>query len=375
MSSVSNYLQQPGNITGKPTMRDYQHAARLYVDNAYAKSPKLGFLYYVVFNLNTEAIIEQKWRGTKGADVVGILVKKIDLPKFNITTETLNQYNRKTVVQSKLNYTPISIDFHDDNSDITTQLWTNYYRHYYADGNQSPAAFGDTKYGVDDNSYGRYNRGLLNGGKLDPFIKSIDIYVLHKPSFTHYKIINPKVTDWSHDSLSQAEGAKILQNRMTLAYENVIYGSGLINGDEQASEFIDLFYDATVSPYQFSSDPSNQQGPYPAFNFGPTSPYVSGGAAQSNNQILGIAGILAKDYLNKKGLGKLGPVGYNIAGGVLGAVKGSPAGKYSSPPPAENQPGIFNGPGGIGINIFKGINTSVDGKIRANPAAIIFPRR
>jgi hypothetical protein len=368
MSLVSNYLQPPGNIAGKPVLRDYQHAARLYIDNQHAKSPKLGFLYYVVFNLNSSAIIDQRWKGTGGADIVGILVKKIDLPKFNVTTETLNQYNRKTVVQSKLNYTPISIDFHDDNSDITTNLWTNYYRHYYADGN-NPNEFGDTKFGEIDNAYGRFNRGIS-----DPFITSVDIYVLHKPNFTHYRIINPKITEWAHDSLNQSDGTKILQNKMTLAYESVIYGSGIINQDEQASEFVNLFYDATLSPYQFSSNP-NGEGPYPPLNYGPTSPYVSRGTRQSNNQLLGIAGILSKNYLNKKGLGKLGPVGYNIAGGVLGAVTGSPAGKYASPPSTENQTGIFNGPGGTGINIFKGVNTSVDGKIRANPAAIIFPRR
>ena len=46
----------------------------------------------------------------------------------------------------------------------------------------------------------------------------------------------------------------------------------------------------------------------------------------------------------------------------------------TSLPPTQNQPGIFNLPGGVGINIFKGINTTVDGKIRANPAAIILPK-
>jgi hypothetical protein len=102
---------------------------------------------------------------------------------------------------------------------------------------------------------------------------------------------------------------------------------------------------------------------------------VVGGQYKSQNPLLNIGEILAKNLINRKGLGKLGPVGYAVASGVLGQTLGSGAGKYSSAPPPQNQPGIFNLPGGVGINIFKGINTSVDGKIRANPAAIILPPR
>jgi len=65
-------------------------------------------------------------------------------------------------------------------------------------------------------------------------------------------------------------------------------------------------------------------------------------------------------------------VAYNIAGSVMGQL-GSGPGKYASPPSTENQLGVFTLPGGVGINIFKGFNTTVDGSIRANPAAILFP--
>ena len=109
-NAFTNYLSS----TGYANLRDYQHASRLYVDKNYAYSPKLGFLYYVVFNINPDAIIDQQWRNT-GAMDVGLLVKKVDLPKFTIATETLNQYNRKTVVPTKLTYTPVGVEFHDDN--------------------------------------------------------------------------------------------------------------------------------------------------------------------------------------------------------------------------------------------------------------------
>jgi hypothetical protein len=369
-TAFNNYLSGTGNVF----LRDYQHANRLYVTDTYAKSPKVGFLYYVVFKINESAVIDQGWIGSKGSRDVGLLAKRVDLPKFNITAETLNQYNRKTVVQTKLTYSPISIDLHDDNSDITHKFWVNYYKHYYADGNYGDSSSGktyngsgaggftDTKYGNKDYTYGLYDNGATS-----PFITSIDIYVLHNRKFTQYTLVNPKLTEWSHDSVDQAEGAKILKNRFTVAYENVIYNEGAIVPGSAPEAWTSVYYDNTKSPYGVAG---NSRNPYDL-----SSGKLVGGNYKNPNPLLDLAMILAKNYVNKNGVGKLGPVGYNIAGGVLGALGKNPAGKFSSPnSQSTNQPGILNLPGGVGINIFKGINTSVDGKIRANPAAIIFPK-
>ena len=92
-------------------LRDYQHANRLYVQNNYDRSPKVGFLYFVNFNVNKDIIskLDPSYIA-RGLNDVGFLAKKVDLPKFKISTETLNQYNRKTVVQTKIQYNDINID-------------------------------------------------------------------------------------------------------------------------------------------------------------------------------------------------------------------------------------------------------------------------
>lgn len=368
-TSFNNYLSG----TGSTILRDYQHANRLYVTDTYAKSPKVGFLYYVVFKINENAVIDQSWIGSKSSRDLGLLAKRVDLPKFNITTETLNQYNRKSVVQTKLSYAPISIDLHDDNSDITHKFWVNYYKHYFADGNYGDTSvnatynnsgaggFADTKYGTKDFTYGVYDHGMT-----DPFITAIDIYVLHNRKFTQYTLVNPKVTEWAHDSVDQAEGGKVLRNKLNIAYESVVYKEGQIVPGSAPEAWTSVYYDNTPSANSVAGNPLN---PYDL-----SSGKLVGGSYKSPNPLLDVGMILAKNYLNKNGLGKAGAVGYNIARGVLGAVGGEPSGKYSSPVSTQNQPGILNLPGGVGINIFKGLNTSVDGKVRANPAAIIFPK-
>lgn len=386
-NSFNNFLSKTDGFT---IMRDYQHASRLYVDSGYARTPKFGFLYFIQININPDAIIDKQWLEQNGTKEVGLLAKKADLPKFTIATETLNQYNRKTVVQTKLSYSPISIELHDDNSNITHNLWLNYYKHYYADsnygdggaskitGNEVPESFRDTKYGPVDYTYGRYSRDVQV-----EFIKSIDLYVLHQKNFTQYTLVNPKITEWTHDSVAQSDNAKVLQNRMQISYENVIYKSGQIVPGQKPENWVPVYYDNTPSPYGIAGNPINNANTQlrrdGSTNFdikGPNRVFGKvGGNYKPNNPLLDIAGIVAKNYINKNGLGKAGAVGYNIAGGVLGALGGSSAGKYADAPPTQDQPGILNLPGGVGINIFKGLNTSVDGKIRANPAAILFPPR
>jgi hypothetical protein len=373
-NAFNNFLSASGNTV----LRDYQHASRLYVDDNYGYSPKLGFLYYVVFNLNPAAISDERWKNTGSLDV-GVLVKKIDLPRFGVTTETVNQYNRKTVVQTKLNYTPVSAEFHDDNLDIVNKLWTNYYKHHFADStygksrNEVPTSFYDTKYGETDFQYGIYDNGVKT-----PFITSIDIYSLHQQNFTQITLINPKITEWAHDSLNQAEGSKVMQNKMTIAYENVLYDYGQIIAETDPPGFTSVYYDKTPSPLSIAGNPLNSSS-YVKRETGFDKPGAQrvfgrvGGSNSSSNPLLNIVGILAKNYVNTNGITRTKAGAYNIANGALGALSKTAPGKYYTPPPAEDQPGIFTLPGGVGINIFKAINTGVDGKIRANPAAIIFP--
>lgn len=375
---------------GKTILRDYRHASRLYVDNNYKLAPKTGFIYFVGININPEAITNQTWESKD----VGLLAKKVDLPKFKISTETLNQYNRKTVVQTKLNYDPVTIEFHDDNSNVTNNLWINYFRYYYKDtsyggGSSSKSVrdervsqFSDSKFSLDDNLYGRYEFNQ----QLRPFLSSIDIFVLYRKQFTQITLINPKITEWSHDNLNQAEGAKIMQNRMSLSYETVFYSSGRIE-ENQPEGWRPVYYDRENSPYSVygesnkNFDTITQPSQYSTItaegdkNFDKLRASRQYGkiGGQSASQIEYLLKLLAKNYVNSKGLDRVRGPGYNIASSALSAVTSSGAGKFSDPP-NTNQPGIINLPGGVGINIFKGLNTSVDGKIRANPAAIIFPK-
>jgi len=250
--------------------KTYDHATKLYINDKLARAPKVGFLYYVSFKVK---------QNVNSIDEVGLLVKKIDLPKFKIATDTINQYNRKTNIQTKITYEPISIEFHDDNSDITNGLWKAYYQYYYADTN---ANFSDNKFGE---GYVQY--GLANG-QTTPLFDSVDIYSLHQGNFTKFTLINPLVTQWDHDSLDQSDGLKTLKSKMVLNYEKVIYNSGVIADDDQASAFEQTYYDnqpgskGMYDPQGIgatASSNSTKPGAVQFFNSGPSQSQINKVAA------------------------------------------------------------------------------------------------
>jgi len=340
-----------GIFDSSADLKDYQHASRLYVDNTYARAPKTGFLYFVSFDINSAAISNSKWKNS-GLSDIGLLVKRVDMPKFGIETETINQYNRKTVVQTKIKYNPITIDFHDDNSNITLGLWKNYYNYYYADG-KTASTYTDTKYGTTDYAY-----GLNNNQNSGAFFNKIHLYVMSQGKFTKITLINPMVTEWAHDGLDQADATKILSNKMTVAYEAVKYEQGVISKNSEAREFTALYYDNSPSPLRVAGNGS-------LFGVGGA---LSGAAdvfgSLSDGDYLGAVlqgADLAKSVsqLSKDGLAQ---EGYSILKGVLGDISKT-----------GNQPGstgydiktAINSGIGVGVKLFQ--NSSVSGQTTGKP--------
>jgi len=248
-NAFTNFLGQA--LTTTTQVKDYSHASRLYVDDYFRLAPKSGFLYYVVFNINrnNNPITEQFL--TKNGAELGLLVKNIDLPKYRIATETINQYNRKAIVQSKIEYQPVAMAFHDDHNNTTTGMWKAYYNYYFVDGKNTsaltiPPGFADTKYKKIGTNVNESTAFGLNNGQTDPFFRSIEIYQLNRKQFTAFILVNPIITDFSHDKLDQTQ-SKLLENNMTIQYETVLYGTGKVERDKPTG-FATIHYDTTPGP-------------------------------------------------------------------------------------------------------------------------------
>lgn len=262
---------------GNNNLRDYRHASRVFTTNAYELKPRFKFLFHVSFTLNFEEI--PALRGAIGVDDatnLSYVVKTVDLPKFTVKNETLNQYNRKRVIQTQIEYDPVSIVFHDDGGDVVRNIWYNYFAYYYKDPTQKylnennqngslgasanrTAGFGYNSRDIyaDDrivNDWGyigeSFNDGTSSASGKPPFFRDIRIFGFDQHKFAEYVLINPIITSWQHDQYNYSEGAGIMQNTMTVAYETVKYYSGAAG--EAASGAVPGFanpshYDTTKS--------------------------------------------------------------------------------------------------------------------------------
>lgn len=265
--SLNSFFDNLSKYSGaKGNLGDYQHAARLYVDNNMRLAPKFKFLYHVVLNVNPFAIERSPLIQFIDKRELNILARSADLPRYNLQTETLNQYNRKKVIHTGVSYTPVNIEFHDDNAGLTTLFWESYLRYYYTDSNYTERnadntpkisydAFAKSTNGI-NSSYGpseiqNYKYGLDRANKTQSFFSSIQIFQMHpqesRSTFTSCTLINPYITNFDHDQVSQ-ENSDLSINRMTIAYEAVQYNRGLTTEGSSPTGFAETHYDKVPSP-------------------------------------------------------------------------------------------------------------------------------
>lgn len=260
----SGFLQQfqQGFLSG-PGLKDYQHASDTFRTNGYELSPRNKFLYHVFFNINTAQIPQlQAAYGSGEIASISLMVKSVDLPSYQINVETMNQYNRKRLVQTKIDYNPINLVFHDDQGDLIRNMWYNYYSYYYKDASQPydnvPAyngtlgnlqtlsnGFGYPTRDIYDgnrqvNDWGyigeSYSDGPTNGApgggnvSKPPFFRDIRIYGLSQKKFASYVLINPMISMWKHDQYDYGQGDGTMTNNVEIKYETVKYYTGAIGG-------------------------------------------------------------------------------------------------------------------------------------------------
>ena len=257
-------------------LRDYTHASKTFIPNAYQYAPKFKFLFHVYFEINP-SVYSLGASSDPNLDAnFGLAVKTVKIPSYSFDTHVMNQYNRKRIVQTKIKYDPIDIVFHDDNGGsassptgggIIRNLWYNYYTYYYQDATKpvnssnyntrntyAKSITGNTDWGYIGETSDRVNgyTQTSTGQTKIPFFKNITIYGFNQRNYVAYTLINPMITRFAHDTYDYSQGNGTMENSMSIDYETVKYFKGAMNGKNPSNKVpgfgLDQHFDLTVSP-------------------------------------------------------------------------------------------------------------------------------
>lgn len=234
-----------GATNPKGQMANWRHATRIFVDNNYALAPRTKFMFFVQFSISNQASGATSF-GARHNNEVGLLVKTADLPKYSFDQVVKNQYNRKKILYKQINYDPVTLTLHDDNTGVVNAMWALYYGTYIADRLAPSAAFTADHYRSAAQDMDNYNYGMDNQ-YFEPFFNSISIYTMSRRRYNGYTLVNPKITNWSHGNVSYADGGTA-ESSMTLSYEAVQYSTGQVYQGSPNGFAGPAYYDLVPSP-------------------------------------------------------------------------------------------------------------------------------
>lgn len=176
--------------------------------------PKSKFMFYAKFH---------RARGNGGSDWergVAFALKSVDRPKVSFQTETLNQYNRKRVIQTNHEFDAVMFKFHDTVMEDIQRMFEEYYQFYYSD----PTAYSDVT--VNDIVKGQQDPanpfGLKPTPTPDGFFSHITVYQVFNRSYSKFELINPKIEQYNPDDLDYGQN-DTNEISMGIEFEGITY--------------------------------------------------------------------------------------------------------------------------------------------------------
>jgi hypothetical protein len=177
--------------------------------------PKPKFLFYVQFIIRASyQLPPSDWPR------LGYIVKNVDRPKLQYKIQELDQYNRKRVAYTKIDYPSISLTMYDTVDGSAAQLIDDYNRHNFGDFSNMTTGDGPDTHNQfwtndsitgNDMTYWGYrvknpsnylisdpvNRGLPTA---EYFFDEVRIYEFYGNNFTMYSLMNPKIESVNFDA-------------------------------------------------------------------------------------------------------------------------------------------------------------------------------
>lgn len=196
---------------------------------ALSEVPRYKYMFYANFVASSAATSIYPDLKNLGNWENGISFKihGIDKPRINLTTQELNQYNRRRHVYTKVDYQPFTVKIYDSPDDRPLRLWHRYFTYYF--GDSRPKARSNAEREL------RYNQQVIsdkfeygNGWGLKPegerlnFFDRVELYAIFGGRYTQINYINPKIESINFQNY-ETSSSDLAEFDMTMRYEAVEY--------------------------------------------------------------------------------------------------------------------------------------------------------
>lgn len=216
--------------------RDFRNAYQFRPDVAPPRQKFQGYVNFIPNRDITRTITLGDKDSTEFRTRISSLVKTALLPEVQFKTEVKNKYNRKKIVQTGLEYGPVSVTVHDTIQNEWLTLFMRYYSHLYMnprnkfyDDNRDPINFfrsnheymQESKLGQQSSKYVAYNSNDFgfNLSETPNFFERIDFILYHGDTGVQYSITNPVMTRMRFSEIDYSS-SDTMDFQMDFEYEN-----------------------------------------------------------------------------------------------------------------------------------------------------------
>jgi hypothetical protein len=278
----------------------------------FSNVPKSKFMFYVKF------FRPENQGGSAWERGICLALKAIDRPRVSFEQQTLNQYNKKRIVQTSHSFEAVQLRFHDTVDESINLMFQEYYNYYYGDSkNYSEAGALYDVTSPEFNAMGEWGyHPQLADQNYAYFFSHMSIYQLYNGMVAQTDLFNPKIQYFNPDELDYSNGQTSNEVQMGITFEGLAYRSITPITDELAADmgidrgqYYDLQESVPTTSVGTATGATDPRGKYDNFD-------IAAGVLKDN-----IAGLVT----GKTKLSEVGAEFLNVADLNRGFVTGKSA--------------------------------------------------
>jgi len=215
------------NTKDKFYARDFRNNYRFRPD---VNPPRIKFEGYVNFIFNRDLATFMDMESATFKTNISSLVRRAKLPSVQFKNIVKNQYNKKKIVSTGVEYSPVEISVFDTLNNEWLQVLMRYFSYLYMNPrNRNAEGDRDVKLNTDatienvNSSFGgttfKSGEAGLNLQRTKQFFERIDIIMYHGGKGVQYSMTNPLINSFDFGDLDYSSN-EFVEFNITCDYEN-----------------------------------------------------------------------------------------------------------------------------------------------------------